>query len=117
MFSPIYSFKYSNKVELEWKCCFRNVLNDDNKSDYETLIETYSRTTINTKWIRIVAIEIFKTIDDINSSFMKEIFKSENPRIRPNDFVVKNLNTATYGDNFLTTLDLRHKVLSQKYKI
>ena len=48
---------------------------------------------------------IFKTINDLNPIFMKEIFKSKtNPRVRPNDIIVKPRNTATFGDKSLMAL-------------
>ena len=58
------------------------------------------------KRLRNLATEIFKTVDNLNSSFMKNIFTSkENARVRPNNIVVKSHNSATYGDKSLMTLD------------
>ena len=52
------------------------------------------------KRLRNLATEIFKTVN--NPSFMKNIFTSkENARVRPNSIVVKNHNSATYGDKSL----------------
>ena len=54
---------------------------------------------MNIKRLRNLAIEIFKTIHNLDSSFLKEMFKTKvNPRVRPNDIIVKVHNRATYGD-------------------
>ena len=60
---------------------------------------------MNIKRMRNLAIEIFKTFNNFNLSFMKEIFTTKtDARIRPNGIAVKSRNTATYGDKSLTTL-------------
>ena len=61
---------------------------------------------MNIKRMRILAIEIFKIINNLNFTFLKNIFRTKlNPRVQPNDIVVKTHNTATYGDKSLTVLD------------
>ena len=52
---------------------------------------------MNIKRLRNLAIEIFKTIHNLDSPFLKETLKV-NPRVRPNDIIVKVHNRATYGD-------------------
>ena len=107
----IISFIYSNfnYCPLVWhfclcKRCLRIILND-NESDYETLLEKSSKTTMNTKRMRNLAIEIFKSINNLNSPFLKEMYKTKvNPVVWPNDIIVKTQNTATYGDKSLTVL-------------
>ena len=60
------------------------------------------------KRLRNLATEIFKTVNNLNPSFMKNIFTSkENARVRPNNIVVKSHNSATYGDKSLMTLGLK----------
>ena len=57
------------------------------------------------KRLRNLATDIFKTVNNLNPSFMKNIFASkENARVRPNNIVVKSHNSATYGDKSLMTL-------------
>lgn len=60
---------------------------------------------MNTKRIKILAIEIFKTIDKLLVKlFMKGMFiRKINPRIRRNNIIAKNGNTTTYGDKYVTT--------------
>ena len=57
------------------------------------------------KRLRTLATEIFKTINNINPSYMKNIFTPKiNAKIRPHDVIVRHHDTATYGDKSLTTL-------------
>ena len=60
---------------------------------------------MNIKKMCNLAIEMLKTINNLNTPFLKEIFKTKvNPRVRTNDIIVKTHNTATYGDKSLTVL-------------
>ena len=62
--------------------------------------------TMNIKRMRKLATKIFKTFNNLNSPFLKEIFKTKvNSRVRPNDIIVKTHNTATYGNKSLTVLE------------
>ena len=56
--------KSSNKIELIQKHCLRTALNN-NESDYENLPEKSSKTTMNINRMRILVIEIFKTINNL----------------------------------------------------
>ena len=78
---------------------------NDNMSDYQTLLEKSKKTSMEIKRLRNLATEIFKTVNNLNPSFMKNIFTSkENAKVRPNNIVVKSHNSATYGDKSLMTL-------------
>ena len=60
---------------------------------------------MNIKKMCNLTIEMLKTINNLNTPFLKEIFKTKvNPRVRTNDIIVKTHNTATYGDKSLTVL-------------
>ena len=60
---------------------------------------------MNVKGMRILVTEIFKTVNNVNLSFMKDIFTSKvNPKVRPNNLIVKRHNTTKYGTKSLTTL-------------
>ena len=61
------------KIEQIQKRCLRIIL-DDYKSDYEILLEKGETSTMNVKRMRILATEIFKTINDLNPSFIGKIF-------------------------------------------
>ena len=55
--------------------------------------------------MRNLAIEIFKTLYSHKPPFLKEIFKAKvNPKLGPNNIIVKTHNTAFYGDKSLTVL-------------
>ena len=57
------------------------------------------------KRIRTLAIEKFKTVNNMNPSFMKNIFSPKtNAKVRPNNIIVKAHNSANNGDKSLTTL-------------
>ena len=46
----------------------------DYTSDYETLLEKCKALTLNVERMKILATDIFKTINSLNLSFMKDIF-------------------------------------------
>ena len=72
---------------------------NDNTSDYQTLLEKSKNTSMEMKRLRNLATEIFKTVNNLNPSFMKNIFASKgNARVRPNNIVVKSHNSAIYWD-------------------
>ena len=78
---------------------------DDYESDYGNLIKKYDTATMEIKRLQTLATEVFKTINNINPSYMKNIFTPKtNAKIRPHDFIVRHHNTATYGDKSLTAL-------------
>ena len=57
------------------------------------------------KRLRVLAIEIFKTVNNLNPNYMKDIFTPKlHPKVRPNDILVKHHNTITYGTKSLKTL-------------
>ena len=98
------SYEPSQKTEEIRKRCLRLVL-DDYESDYENLIKKNGITTMEIKRLRTLATEIFKTINNIDPSYMKNIFTPKpNAKIRPHDITVRDHNTATYGDKSLTAL-------------
>ena len=57
------------------------------------------------KRLRNLALEISKTINDLNSSFRKSIFSAKlNARVRPNGILAKARTSATFRDKSLVTL-------------
>ena len=78
---------------------------DHYESDYGNLFEKNGTTTMKMKRLRALATEIFKRTNNINPSYMKNIFTPKtNAKIRPHDIIVRHHNTATYGDKSLTVL-------------
>ena len=57
------------------------------------------------KRLRNLDLEIFKTINDPNPSFMKSIFSAKlNVRVKPNDILVEPRKSATFGDKNLAII-------------
>ena len=58
------------------------------------------------KRYRTLALEIFKTLDDLNPMYMQQLFylRSSSAR-RPNDIAVVRTNTNTYGTKSLRSLE------------
>ena len=98
------------KIEKTQKRCLRIVLYDYD-SDDDVLLRQSGKVTTETKRLRILAIEILKTVNNLNPNYMKDIFTPKlHPKIRPNDILVKHQNTITYGTKSLKTLG--SKILS-----
>ena len=92
------------KIEKIHKRCLRIAL-DDYDSDYDVLLRKSGKVTKEIKRLRVLAIEIFKTVNNLNPNYMKDIFTSKlHPKVRPNDILVKHHNTITYGARSLKTL-------------
>ena len=98
------SCKSSQKIEKIQLRCLRIIYNDYS-SDYQTLLNRSQKPSMEIKRLRNLALEIFKTINDLNPSFMKSMFLAKlNARVRPNDILVKTRKSATFGDKSLATL-------------
>ena len=62
----------------------------DYTSDYETLLEKGKALTLNVERMKILATDIFKTINSLNLSFMKDIFTCKvNSKVWPNNPIIK----------------------------
>ena len=84
----------------------------------KTILEKSKKSSMEIKRLRNLATEIFKAINNLNSSFMKNIFTwKENASVCPNNLVVTSHNSATYGDKSLMTLGPKiWNVLPEKIK-
>lgn len=57
-------------------------------------IKKNETTIMETKRLQVLATEIFKTLNDINSSYIKNIFTPKiNAKIRPHTIVARHLST------------------------
>ena len=73
------------KIEKIQKRCPRIILNDC-ESDYETLLCNRNMPTMEIRRLRTLAVEIFKTLNEINPPYMKNIFTpKENSKVMQND--------------------------------
>ena len=61
------------KIEKIQKRCLRIVL-DDYESDYDVLLRKSEKVTLEIKRLRILAITSFKTVNNLNPTYMKDIF-------------------------------------------
>ena len=69
------------------KCYFKLILNDY-KSDYKTLLDKSDKEYMKIRRIKTLAIEIFKTVNELNPNFMKTVIASRtNFRVRPLDLI------------------------------
>ena len=93
------SCKSSQKIGKIQIRCLRIIYNDYS-SDYKTLLKLSQKPSMEIKRLRNLTLEIFKTINDLTPSFMKSIFSAKlNPRVRPNDILVKTRKSASYPTN------------------
>ena len=84
------------KIEKIQKCCLRIVL-DDYDSDYDVLLRKSGKATMEIKRLRVLAIEIFKTVNNLNPNYMKDIFTPKlHPKVRPYDILVKRHNNMIW---------------------
>ena len=75
------------------------MIHNDYDSDYETLLKISRTPTMQIKRKIQLAIEIFKTVNNLNPDFIKNIFtRKENARVRQHDLLVGSHETRTYGD-------------------
>ena len=93
-----------NKQEMIQKRALR-FMYDDYSSSYEQLLTLANKPTLEVRKLRLLAIEIFKTINDLNPIYMKDIF-SLNTRdgSRDNILKVKTQKSKRYGTDTLRSL-------------
>ena len=92
------------KIEKIQKRCLRIILNDY-ESGYVTLLCNSNKPTMEIRRLRTLAFEIFKTLNEINPLYMKNIFTpKENAKVRQNDIIVKRINTSRFGTQSLRPL-------------
>ena len=101
------SCKSSQKIEQIQLHCLRIIYNDYS-SIYQRLLKLSQKPSTEIKRLRNLALEIIKTINNLNPRFMKSIFSAKlNAKVRPNDILVKTRKSATFGDKSLATLGPR----------
>ena len=87
------------------KVLLKSFLLNDYDSDYNTLMQKSNKCTMEIRRIRTLALETFKTINDLNPSFMKNLFnKRKFSNRRENDLEIPRRYTVKFGDNSITCL-------------
>ena len=99
------SSKSLNKIESIHKRALRFLYNDY-RTSYEDLLKKADKVTMNVVRTRILCIEIFKTLNNLNPTFMKEIFKlKETERLVREKYKlnleVPKWNQVTFGERSL----------------
>ena len=90
------SSKSSQKIE-KIQLRYLRIICNDYSSDYQTLLKLSQKSLMEINRLRTLALEIFKTINDLNPSFMKSIFSEKlNARVRPNQILVMARKSATF---------------------
>ena len=91
----------NNKIEKLHKRAFQIIHKDyDSTSDYHYLLLKDKSVTIHKRNLQFLMTEIFKTLQDANPSFMKEIFVREDTRYNlkwVDRLNVPRVNSNTYG--------------------
>ena len=78
------------------------LLHNDFANDYAELLKKSDKATMEIKRLRCLALEIFKTVNNLNPYYMKEIFsKTTNRTHRLLDINFNQDNTTRYGSNSL----------------
>ena len=81
---------------------------DDYESSYNTLLMKAKKPTMTIQRLRYLCAEIYRTINDLNPSYMKNIFKkSDTIRSKrmqhPNNLIVSRPNYYEFGTKSLTS--------------
>ena len=71
MFSSASSLKKIENLQQKWALRF---LNNDYEISYEELFLKSDRATMNVNRLRLLCIEIYKTINNLNPEFMRDLF-------------------------------------------
>ena len=90
-----------NKIENLQKRAFR-FLYDDFEASYEDLLSKGGKSTMNVKRLRTLSVEICKTLNDLNPSFMNNIFKLKINGREVRDKYKLNLNIPKWNRKLMT---------------
>ena len=92
------------KIEKIQKRCLR-IVSNDYESDYETLLRNSNKSTMEMRRLRILAVEIFEALNEINPPCMKNIFApKESSGVRQGGIVVRRIDTSGFGTRGLGPL-------------
>ena len=99
------SKKSIRKIEKIQEKCLQTIL-DDHESNYDASLHKPGKSTMEVIRLRTLAIEIFKTMNNQNPSFMREIFYwSPYVSHKKQNLFVQSHKTAAFGDKSLKILD------------
>ena len=78
---------------------------DDYLSKYEKLLAKYNTTKLNVNRMKSLCTEIYKTLNEVNLSYMKEIFSLTSSRYStqgPNNISLSRVDYTTFGLKSIT---------------
>ena len=88
--------RYTNKIESIQKKRALRLIYNDYTSTYDSLLANANKPSVELKGYRTLALEIFKTLDDFNPTYMQQLF-----------YLRWNENIHTYGTKSLRSLELQ----------
>ena len=100
------SVKALQKIEKIQERALR-FLNDDHRTSYSDLLLKSERFAMHVSRLRVLCIEVFKTLKNINQSFMHDIFKIKSSIYssrNPNDLQHYRPNQVMFGSSSLRSL-------------
>jgi hypothetical protein len=107
-YCPLVWLFCSKKLKIKQESIQKRALRflyNDYESSYEHLLSMANKPTLEVRKLRFLAVEIFKTLNDLNPSFMKEIFTLNTRRdVSYNRLLVKTQNSKKYGTDTLRSL-------------
>ena len=98
----------TNKIESIQKGALQ-LLYNDYTSTYDNLLAKANKPSMEIKSYRTLALEIFKTLNDLNPTYMQDLYdylRSSSAR-QPNDMAVVRANTNPYGTKSFRYLGLQ----------
>ena len=102
------SKKSQNKVEKIHERSLK-FLSNDYLSSYAELLEKSTSVSMETKRLRTMVYEIFKTLNNLNPVFMKDIFHySPNVTHKKHNLYIHIQNTTKFGNKSLRALVLTY---------
>ena len=92
------------KIERIQERAYR-LLHNDYTSSYDDLIHNLNDITMEVKRLRILATEVFKTLNNLNPPYMNEIFQKNGAKSNyPLDLKMQSHRFVTYGENSVRVL-------------
>ena len=96
------SKKSMNKIERIQDRALQFLHNDCN---YNTFLEKSDKCSMEVRRLRTMSLEILKGVNDLNPSFMKNLFNKRNNIIRrKRNLIIHKRNSVTFGRNSLRCL-------------
>ena len=115
----IFIYSYVNYCPLIWHFCSQSLMNkigniqkrtlrfvlNDYTSNYETLLKKSSKCTMEVRRLRVLALEVFRSVNKLNPVYMQSLFeKNVNSKRHKDDLQVPIRNSVIFGDKSVRVL-------------